>query len=158
MNSAQVVAMALRRRRFDDPMMVATLAKTAETVSLLAERAAASACRVLACTIPTVVDGLDAVVGWRVEDLVEVDGLDLAPEDLVEVDGLDLAPSHHPDHFTIALKLPVPKNSLPAPSRSWLLEPWTLQRRASTEVSISENLASPPQKQAFSLSSASAMF
>ena len=108
----------------------------------------------LAWTIPTVVDGPDAVVGQRVEDFVEVDGLDLAPEDLVEVDVLDLAPYHHPDHFTIALQLPAPK-SFPAPSRSW---PWASQRRASTEISISENLASPPQKQAFSLSSALAMF
>ena len=84
---------------------------------------------------PTVTDELDAVVGRRVEDLVEVDGLDLAP-------------SHNPpDHFTIALQLPAPK-SLPAPARSWFLWPWASQRRASTEISISENLASPPQKHA----------
>ena len=145
MNSAQEVVVALWRL-----MMVATLAKTAETVTLLAERAAGLARRELAWTTPTVMDRLDAVVGRRLEDLVKVDVLDLPPEDedFVKVDVLDMAPSHNPpDHFTIALQLPAPK-SLPAPARSWFLWPWASQRRASTEISISENLASPPQKHA----------
>ena len=35
------------------------------------------------------------------------DILDLAPEDLVEVDGLDLAPSPHPDHCYSLLPPPL---------------------------------------------------
>ena len=130
MNSAQLLAIALRRRRFDDPVTAATLVETALTVSLLAERAAALTCRVVAAALATA-----TVVDWIVVEGVGVvvDG-DLGPN-----------PSQCPNQFF----LPLAKKSLPAPARSW-----ASQRMASTDVSIWENLASPPQKHALSSTSA----